>query len=478
VRTAGGALVLLSCGGGGVVPFTPPGGGDAGAGPTIEDGALPPARVGDPYETRIQAAGGAGALVFSIVGGDLPEGLALARDGTVSGTPAAAGSSEFEVEVVDDVGRSDRADLSIDVVHGVDLVTERLPPTELGAAYDVALEVTGGAAPVDFSIARGEVPPGIALAGGGRIAGAGTADGSWTFTVRVDAADGSFDEERYVLHVVDGLVAIGSPGAVIGDACALPGETETVAYSATLEIERSGSLVELDVYVDVEYANMGYLALVLTSPDGDSVLLRGYEGPGGGPDGGIETIFDEEDEPAGTLAVYAGDNPAGTWTLTAHVHRVEPEWVGECPGEGRIAGFGLLLRFDASSDDYLRAGGWFPNNLFAEPWARVTGGGQDMDEFTMDLRRWTAGANGVREAGEGDDVDGGPLAVTWTTNLRPEQGGIDPVTGTFRSGGETGRRAAEVEASGPGLIFATEVDGGGGAVHEFAIRVVAPDWVP
>jgi hypothetical protein len=437
------------------------------------EAALPDGFVGDAYEAPLETTGGIPPVAIALREGGLPPGLSLETD-AIFGEPITAGRFEFTLEATDAIEESARAALAIDVREHVDLVTERLRPTELGAPYDVVLESREGLPPYAYSVSRGDVPPGIVVTPDGHVTGAGTVDGSFAFTVRADDATGDFDEERYVLHVVDGLVQIEDVDAPIGDACDLPGVLESVPFAATLDVARSGAISELDVYVDVEYADVGYLSLVLTSPDGESVILRSFAGVGGAA-GGLETIFDEEDAPAGRLDVFTGDNPLGTWTLTAFVHRVEPGWVEECPGEGRIAAFGLLLRFDGSPDDYLLASGWSPNNLFAEPTARVTGGGLDEDSFTMAIERYTAGANLVREAGKGDDVDLGPLAVTWSTNLRPEQGSINPGTGAFQSGEETGRRSEEVAASGPGLIVADE---GGGVSHEYAVRVVAPDWVP
>lgn len=56
------------------------------------------ARQGEPYRVRLRARDADGAaLSYRLVSGDLPDGLALAEDGWISGTPAAEGSHEFLV---------------------------------------------------------------------------------------------------------------------------------------------------------------------------------------------------------------------------------------------------------------------------------------------------------------------------------------------------------------------------------------------
>jgi hypothetical protein len=62
---------------------------------------LPPAIVGRAYSATLVAFRGTQPYTWSIAQGVLPAGLALASNGTISGTPAARGISQFTVQVVD-----------------------------------------------------------------------------------------------------------------------------------------------------------------------------------------------------------------------------------------------------------------------------------------------------------------------------------------------------------------------------------------
>ncbi|MEO8126357.1 MAG: putative Ig domain-containing protein, partial [Bryobacteraceae bacterium] len=75
---------------------------------------LPKARVGIPYSSPFTANGGTAPYVFALTG-SLPPGLSLTANGTVTGTPTAAASSEFQVRVRDAQSRISGLPCSIEV---------------------------------------------------------------------------------------------------------------------------------------------------------------------------------------------------------------------------------------------------------------------------------------------------------------------------------------------------------------------------
>jgi len=68
--------------------------------------ALPPARVGRPYTTRLIASGGARPVVWTLKAGALPVGLRLTRDGWLRGTPKAVGRPAATLRVTDSARRT------------------------------------------------------------------------------------------------------------------------------------------------------------------------------------------------------------------------------------------------------------------------------------------------------------------------------------------------------------------------------------
>ena len=77
-------------------------------------GSLMPGVVGLPYSFPLMALGGTPPYIFSLTGGSLPAGLSLdSVTGAVYGTPVAAGTSAFTVQVQDSSSPPQTASASV-----------------------------------------------------------------------------------------------------------------------------------------------------------------------------------------------------------------------------------------------------------------------------------------------------------------------------------------------------------------------------
>src|SRR3954453_14642813 len=109
--------------------------------------------------------------------GSLPSGLSLAA-GKISGTPGAAGSSNFTVKVTDSASQSDSAALTLTISPpAVVISTSSLPAGTVGVAYSQTLGASGGTPPYSWSMASGSLPAGLNISGG-TISGTPTAAGT------------------------------------------------------------------------------------------------------------------------------------------------------------------------------------------------------------------------------------------------------------------------------------------------------------
>ena len=69
---------------------------------TIDTTGVPTSgTVGSPFSGAIKVSGGTAPYTFALNGGALPDGVSLMSDGTLTGTPTAAGDFSFSVDVTD-----------------------------------------------------------------------------------------------------------------------------------------------------------------------------------------------------------------------------------------------------------------------------------------------------------------------------------------------------------------------------------------
>jgi hypothetical protein len=167
---------------------------------TLGPSPLPAATVGSAFSTKLTAAGGTAPYSnFTLTGGaQLPAGLSLASDGTLSGTATAGGTFTFSVQTQDASGGSGpylgTGNYTL-VVNPPNMVISpaSLGGGAVGVSFLRSLSAAAGTAPYTFSLAAGQsLPPGITLAADGTLSGTPTAGGPFTFKVQArDSSSGS-----------------------------------------------------------------------------------------------------------------------------------------------------------------------------------------------------------------------------------------------------------------------------------------------
>lgn len=151
--------------------------------------ALPEGTEGVAYQAQLQAAGGAPPYVFSVLSGELPGGLALAGDGSISGAPAASGEFTFTVRVTDSVQLTHERVFTLKVFLRPAIITETLPDGRVGDAYSATLSATGRG-PFSWSLSAGALPQGLSLnAHTGAITGTPVQHGD--FSIGITVTDGN-----------------------------------------------------------------------------------------------------------------------------------------------------------------------------------------------------------------------------------------------------------------------------------------------
>ena len=189
--------------------------------PDITTTTLPAGTLGQFYNQTLQAIGGTGARIWSIIAGNLPQGLNLDQaTGVISGTPTVPGPSSFTVQVQDAAGQSDTQALSIGInlSNPPSITTTTLPGGTVGQPYNQTLQASGGIGALTWTGTGGALPAMLSLSPDGVISGTPTTAGTANFTVRVADTLNQADT-RALSIVVSAALAITTtslPGAQVG----------------------------------------------------------------------------------------------------------------------------------------------------------------------------------------------------------------------------------------------------------------------
>ncbi len=207
--------------------------------------SLTAATVGVAYAQQMAATGGVNPYSWALDSGALPNGLSLnPTSGLISGTPATAGSSSFQISVSDASGGKASRAFTLVVNPGLSISTgSALPGGVSGIAYSATLGATGGTPPYTWSViseTRG-LPPGLALdPATGILTGTPTTVGNYQFIAAVTDATRQTASKPLTLSIASQLtistaspLANGTVGTAYQVQFAASGGTPAYTWSVT-----------------------------------------------------------------------------------------------------------------------------------------------------------------------------------------------------------------------------------------------------
>jgi hypothetical protein len=153
--------------------------------------------VGTFLNLSISSSGGSGPTPFTwrLVDGKLPAALKMAKffgveSTEITGTPTKVGTRTFTVQVTDGARDTVQQAFSITIDPPLPLVITSgscCPAGTIGTTYNTNFFASGGVQPYTWSIASGQIPPGLTLAPRppAGLSGTPTTAGTFNFTVAV-----------------------------------------------------------------------------------------------------------------------------------------------------------------------------------------------------------------------------------------------------------------------------------------------------
>jgi hypothetical protein len=202
---------------------------------------LPEGFVSLPYSLQMAAAGGS-SYTWSMAadpGATLPAGLTMSPSGLLSGSPQAAGNTEFELRLramTEDGEQTVTRRCNLNVQPPVLSIVSvcPLPQATAGEAYSRTMQVSGGRPPYRWALADGSspLPAGLNLSAAGVISGVPTSPGTsnMTLEVRSNDADSALPATRTCALTVN-------PAAMaMTSSCSLPGAIVGVPYMRDFQV--------------------------------------------------------------------------------------------------------------------------------------------------------------------------------------------------------------------------------------------------
>ncbi|MBM3116683.1 putative Ig domain-containing protein [Jeongeupia naejangsanensis] len=210
---------------------------------SVSPTSLSAATVAAGYNQTVSASGGTAPYSFSVKSGALPAGLSLnAANGTISGTPTAAGPFNFTIEATDSsTGTGAPYQNSRTYTLNVSASTLAMSPASgsafngnVGTGFSQSFVVSGGVAPYQFatlSVTGGTMPTGLGFnTASGTLSGTPTSAGTVAFDITGSDSTGGAGStpvtHSYTLTVAAPTLAL-SPGT-------LANAVQGTAYNQTL----------------------------------------------------------------------------------------------------------------------------------------------------------------------------------------------------------------------------------------------------
>ena len=208
---------------------------------TVNTLSISDASQSSPYAQTLFASGGKGPYVWTLTAGSLPPGLTLSSNGTISGTPTQLGPSTFIATVTDSTGAAVQQSYSMNVRAGLIVGACPVNISEVGFSYNSALVAQGGAAPYNWTITSGTLPPGLLLnASAGTISGTPSQVGQAQITITAtDRSSRSATprqcsiDVRPALAIATTALSQGATGASYSDAVSVSGGVSPYVFSTT-----------------------------------------------------------------------------------------------------------------------------------------------------------------------------------------------------------------------------------------------------
>ncbi|MBI5220084.1 MAG: putative Ig domain-containing protein [Bacteroidia bacterium] len=159
--------------------------------------------VGKIYSQVITATGGTPPYTYSVTAGILPNGIILASNGNLFGTPTVQGQFIFTVTATDVNLCAGSREYSFTVdCPTITITPTTLPDDSVGKFYSHVISANGGTSPYAYVVVDGNLPDGLFLNSNGTISGTLSKAGIFNFTINAIDANNCAATSAYMVTVL------------------------------------------------------------------------------------------------------------------------------------------------------------------------------------------------------------------------------------------------------------------------------------
>jgi len=326
---------------------------------TITTTSLPNGTMNTSYSAPLQASGGTQSYTWTVAAGTLPTGLSLNNSGgtwALSGTPTAAGTFNFTLQVADSSTppQTQTQAFSVTITAVLAIATTTLPQAWTDVAYDQIIQTNnGGKLPITWSITTGTLPPGYTLqstaSGSGLITGTYTTYptiGYYNFTVK--ATDSSSPPETATQPLT--ILAQGAPVYLSIVTATLPNGTVNTAYNVPL-LATGG----IPPYTWTVTSGSTLPSWVTLSGSGTSWSLSGTPTAAATSNFSL-TVSDSESPPATATAALSLAIVAPQVCSTGNESALKGQYAFSLGGDGTSGFLAAIGSFTADGSGHITAG--------------------------------------------------------------------------------------------------------------------------
>jgi hypothetical protein len=140
---------------------------------------------GSPFSSGPMTGSGGSGSGYTFASSDLPAGLSMASNGSISGTPSVSGNFTYHVTVTDSAGHTGTIACSLTIAPPtISASCVVINATQGVAITPVTLVATGGAGG-PYTFYTGDLPAGLTLSSTGTISGTPMVNGTFPYTVTI-----------------------------------------------------------------------------------------------------------------------------------------------------------------------------------------------------------------------------------------------------------------------------------------------------